>query len=105
MRPFSHVEMHRRTFGKGSGTNTFDIKIRGNLYDSKRTLSVHVTEEGGWKKLRVSVSLHRKPTTEELERIRTLFFFPHETCLHLVTEANREGYVDLWEPPTPITPP
>lgn len=102
MRPLSQLEMHRRKHGKGSGTDTFDIRFGHNRHAPARIMTVHVTREGGWNKLRVSLNLERKPTTEELERIRSLFFHPGEDCLHFVHQTNRDQYTDLWEPLTPI---
>jgi hypothetical protein len=105
MRPLSQLEMHRRKHGKGSGTDTFDIRFGHSRHVPGRVMTVQVFRSQGWNRLRVSLNLNRKPTTEELERIRTLFLYDDEQCLSFVPSKNQACYVDLWEPPRGIKPP
>jgi hypothetical protein len=68
-------------------------------------MTVQVFKSCGWHRLRVSLNLERKPTMEELEKIRSLFFYDDEQCFSFTLPPNRNQYVDLWQPLTEIKPP
>lgn len=105
MRPLSQLEMHRRKHGKGSGTDTFDIRLGHSRHAPSRIMTVQVFRRYNWGRLRVSINLDRKPTIEELERIRSLFFYEEDQCFTFIPATNRATYVDIWESPGKINPP
>ncbi len=103
MRPLEQLATHLRKNGKGKN-KSYDIPMGGGYHTGGRHAVCVVLENGLNRFVTVTMKARekgkvvrqfRKPTVEELSKIRDLFFYPHETVFINIYPTNRNNTVIL----------